>query len=220
MARTERGLQAAEHGVHVDRTIGRHGDRSSDDRFVHVAGPDRVACGRDRGEVVVDLDAGGDRVLGSGWCGIGRAEQVDVGVVDRGDPASPVGALADRHLRDDEFGLGTRQERYGAHGDRPVCAADPVVVLDRGQERHGLVDRHPRRHSSAGEADAVADEEVAVTAGDVVQVEIGVERNGDGAHQSRVPSSCCVSPPDSRWCDASQKPAVRSMDTISSGSGR
>ena len=46
-----------------------------------------------------------------------------------------------------------------------------VVVVDRRQERRRLVERDPGRDAAAGEADAVADEQEAVAAGDVVEVE-------------------------------------------------
>ncbi len=66
-----------------------------------------------------------------------------------------------------------------------------VDVVDRRQSGWRLVEWHAGGDAAAGEADAVADEQVAVTAGDVVEVERPgrlVGEHGGRAHQ-RIASS-------------------------------
>ena len=110
-------------------------------------------------------------------------------VADAGDPAAAVGGLADQHARDDEVGWRVGLERQRADRDR----ADPVdlaVVVDRGEERGDLLARHAGGHAAAGDAHTVTDEQVAVAAGDVVQVELLVEADGDGAHGRSLRTAC------------------------------
>ncbi len=47
--------------------------------------------------------------------------------------------------------------------------------------------RDARRHASAGQADAVAHEQEAVAAGEAVEVDVAVERSGDGPQPAHVP---------------------------------
>src|SRR6185436_14240647 len=120
-------------------------------------------------------------------------------------------------------------ERNPADGDRTgtgtaARAAGLVDVLDRRQERGSGLHGDPRGDATTGDPRAVANEEEAVVAGDVVEVERTddvVGRTGDRAHQrSRVPVRSCVIPPlKNRW-EASPNPDRRSIATISSGSGR
>jgi hypothetical protein len=57
-------------------------------------------------------------------------------------------------------------------------------VFDLGEEPGDVVDRNPRCHASPGNTDAVAHEEVTIAAGDVVEVDLAVERSADGPHSS------------------------------------
>ena len=125
--------------------------------------------------------------------GIGSATVVGVqrGTIDRGDPAAPVGGLADQDAWHDQSGGRPGQEGQRAERDRPVRAAHVVVVFDRREEPDGFVDRHSRGDTAPGEPDTVADEQIAVTSGDVVEVEFDVERKRDGPHAG-------ISP----WCPA------------------
>ena len=45
-------------------------------------------------------------------------------------------------------------------------------MVDRCQQRRGVVERHPHRDPAPGEADPVADEQEPVGAGDVVEIEL------------------------------------------------
>lgn len=57
----------------------------------------------------------------------------------------------------------------------------PIVVVDRRQKFDCVIDVDSCGDPAAGETDAVANEEISIVGGDVVQVEIGVERTGDSA---------------------------------------
>jgi hypothetical protein len=57
-----------------------------------------------------------------------------------------------------------------------------IVVADRCEHVGDIVDRNSRGDSSSGDTDAVADEEVPVAAGDVVEVDFAIERSTDGTH--------------------------------------
>jgi hypothetical protein len=161
------------------------------------------------------------RRSGSGSLGGRRSSRSSSAPSIRVTQARPAASLPTTHGGHDQLGRGAGQERQRAESDRAVRAADPVVVLDAGEERDRLVDRDARGDATAGEPDALADEQVAVAAGDVVEVDVVAERDGDRAHvQSRVPRSSCVRPPESWWWEASEKPARRSIATISAGSGR
>ena len=97
-----------------------------------------------------------------------------------------------------------------------------VVVLDRAQQFADLLDRAAGGDATAGDADPVAHEEVAIGPGDVVEVERGFPLVGDaghGAHQ-RVPVRSWVMPPLSSVCVASANPASTSIATMSAGAGR
>ena len=152
-----------------------------------------------------------------------RCRQRLVGAVDLGDEAPAVGRLAQAHRRHDQLaGL------PGSNGSHPMAigtgdiAPRRVVVLDRAQHVADLVDRPAGGDTTAGDADAVAHEQVAVGPGDVVEVEGGLRVAGDardGAHQ-RVPVSSWVMPPLSSVCVASAKPASGSIATMSAGAGR
>ena len=102
-----------------------------------------------------------------------------VGAVDRGDPRG-----RRRVLADDDRGHDQLAGAPGRNGSAPSAigprraAPTVVVVLDRGEDLDGLVDRHPRRHATTGEPDALAHEQVAVAAGDVVQVDVATRAVG------------------------------------------
>jgi hypothetical protein len=76
-------------------------------------------------------------------------------------------------------------ERERTERDRTGCATHGVVVDDRPEELDGVVDPHAGGHTAAGEPFTVADEEVAVASGDVVEVDVDVEWTCDGAHVRR-----------------------------------
>ena len=60
-------------------------------------------------------------------------------------------------------------------------------MLDRVQRVDGVIDGDGRRPAPAGEADAVADEEDAIAAGDIRQV----EASGRAAAAARITSAAC-----------------------------
>lgn len=224
VAAAEHRLQAEQDGVHVDRVVAADLHLAGDDGLGQVPVADGVACRGDRGQVVVDRGEGtGGELLGAGdRCGSG--DDLGRGIVDGGDPPPPVRGLADDDARDDQFAGRAAFERVDADGQRGD-AADAVVVIDRGEEGGDVGQRDPGGDPTAGEAGAVADEQVPVAGGDAVEIRVGVgdvgEGPGDGAHaQSLVPTISWVSPPDNWWCSASRKPAVRSIATISSRGGR
>ncbi len=205
----------------VDRLVRRHRDRPRDHGLVHVARTYGVPGRGDRHEVLLDLDAGRDRVRRRGRRGgsvaPNRSTSAPSIVVIQRRPSGPLPTTT--------WGTTSSVGAPGRNGNAP-SAIGPFVFPTRSS--WSMAARNSTASSAAtraatprpGEPDTVAHEEVPVAARDVVQVEVGVERQRDGAHQSRVPSNCCVSPPDSGWCDASANPAVRSIATISSGSGR
>ena len=57
-----------------------------------------------------------------------------------------------------------------------------------GEDVGDVVDGHACRDTSSGDADAVADEQVAVAAGDVVEVDVAIERSTDSSHE--ISSGC------------------------------
>jgi hypothetical protein len=86
-----------------------------------------------------------------------------------------------------------------------------VVVVDGRQRLCGVVEAKHGSDSSASHPEAVANKEVTVAAGDVVEIQsAGVffgQRPGNSTqavtvrhHDARsVPVSSCVSPPDNSW---------------------
>ena len=96
-----------------------------------------------------------------------------------------VGGHADDQRRDDEFARRARFERHAARARAAERPPTLVVVLDRGQAcGRTSASGDACGDTAAGDADAVAYEQVAVAAGDVVEVDVVVERAGDGAHIS------------------------------------
>ena len=94
-------------------------------------------------------------------------------------------------------------------------------MIDRSEEVDGVVGAHRCRASSAGHTDSVANEQEAVVAANVVQIELVFEKSSDGSHRaSRVATMSCVMPPDSPRCSASEKPTLRSSANIVSGGGK
>ena len=99
-------------------------------------------------------------------------------------------------------------------------------MVDRGEERNTVVGAAPCGDSTAGEPGPVLDEQMAVAAGDVVQVgglvrELG-ERTGDGLHRAseRVAVRSWVRPKVRGSWTTSVNPASASCRVITSGSGR
>ena len=94
-------------------------------------------------------------------------------------------------------------------------------MLDRRERTGDVAVRHARCDPAAGDTNAIAHEQEAVTTGHVVEIELTFETSGDGTHDHwRVPIRSWVIPPDSWWCEASPNPAVRSDAIIVSGEGR
>jgi hypothetical protein len=139
--------------------------------------------------------------------------------------SAAVAVLADRDSGDDELGRGTRPERQHTDRDRSRAGdADMVFALHLGEELERFVGLDPGRDTAAGEADTIADEEVAVTAGEVVEVHpfaVGpVVPPGDRSHRDRVPRRSWVIPPLSNRCSASANPASTKLSTITVALGR
>ena len=207
VARPERRLEPLQHAVAVDRTIGGDGDLPGDHGLGESARAHRIA-GRGHGrEVVLDRRDRLDRVRRRRRARWVRRRQGLVGAVDRRHEASSVGGLAHRDRRHDEL-AGSRPGRTAPSRSPPApCRRCRSCRRARSQRSSAadLVGRCPCRDATAGEPDAVADEQEAVAAGDVVEVERGggvVGEAGDGAHQrSRVPASNCVIPPLRSRCD-------------------
>ena len=77
------------------------------------------------------------------------------------------------------------QERQRTEGDRAGARdADGVVALDRSEDAEHLRDAAAHRDPSAGQADAVAHEQVAVAAGHAVEVDVALEAAGDRLHDA------------------------------------
>ena len=80
---------------------------------------------------------------------------------------------------DHERGLAARSVGNGADRHRAAAGeAGAVVVVDRGERRHGVA-ADVGGDPSTGDADAVADEQKAVVAGHVVEVDVADERRRD-----------------------------------------
>ena len=219
----------------VERPGRRDGDLAGDHGLHQPTGPHGVTRRRDRGEVRVDGRDRLDRVaVGGRGRPAGRRQRL-VGGVDRRHPRRTVRRLHEDHRRDDHLSLGDGSERHPS--DRPGTGtsgalhvldagrveAGVVVVVDRRQCRHRVVDGHPGRHAAPGEPDAVAHEQEAVAPGDVVEVEAAgrlVGELADGPHQSRVPVSSWVMPNENCRCRASPNPAATNAATIWGGAGR
>ena len=101
----EGGLEASEHGVDVDRLVGRDIDRPGDHRLVHVALTDRLPGRCDSGQIAPDVDPGADRERCSGR---GRSArqlgEIELGAVDTGHPPTAVDRLGDHDARHDQGG--------------------------------------------------------------------------------------------------------------------
>ena len=206
---------------------------------------DGVAGGLDRageGLLVKGLDCPGrgGQCRGLGFLGF-RARAGPTG------PGHPRPAPRDA---DDDGGDRERRGRgIGVEGEAPEGErtrpppADRVVDLGSGEQLLGRCGRPleapgARAHPHAGRL-TPADESLALTdpgnppGGGKVGDEVGhiVERVGAG-HQAvavhpaggqahaRVPTMSCAAPRNRRWRRASGNPAVRSMASISAGSGR
>ena len=90
----------------------------------------------------------------------------------------------------DELVVHHADAAYGFHvldvkPENASHAADLVDVLNPGKHCGYIRQRHPRRNAASGNADAIADEQVPVAAGDIVQVDVVMKRAGVGAHVSR-----------------------------------
>ncbi len=122
--------------------------------------------------------------------------QVVIRCADHRDGRGSVGMFAHEHVGDHEIG-----RRPGRNGTQPSATGlSPSivgVVFDRCEECGGLVDGDGRRPASAGQTDGVADEQVAVPAGHVVEVEgaLGEGRERPGDRLQRGGSHRVASPP-------------------------
>ena len=88
-----------------------------------------------------------------------------------------VGGLADQHLRDDQLARQPGFEGHHADGNG-VHATHVVGVLDGRQHGGHVGQRHACGCTAAGDADAVAHEQVTVAASDVVEIEVAVVHGG------------------------------------------
>ncbi len=133
-------------------------------------------------EVMLDVGARSNGVGRGARFRVATAEDVDVGVADRGDPAATIGALAHHHLGHEQFAGG-----QGENGMEPT-AIGPGVSPTRSswsmeaRNADNFVHRDPHDFAAPSEPNSIADEQAAAVAGNVVQVEVGVERNGDCVH--------------------------------------
>ena len=136
---------------------------------------------------------GGDRLRGRSEFVVARPI-----VLDACHPAVAAGRLDHHHTRDDDLaGLaGNERDPPDAHGSD--AERRPVIVGDRGQGGGRLVEWDTPGDATTRQADAVADEQIAIAAGDVVEVERSCRFVGDvggGTHQrSRVPVNSCATP--------------------------
>ncbi len=77
-----------------------------------------------------------------------------------------------------------RAEREHAEGDGTAARAgrpSSSRSMAASAPAH-LGHRDPRRHAPSGQPDAVAHEQESVAAGEAVEVDLAVERSGDGPH--------------------------------------
>ncbi len=227
VARPERRLQPLQHAVAVDRPVGGDGDLPGDHRLRQPAVAHRVAgrAPRRRGSARPASPARSCTPTPTGSAGAAPASGSAAPSIVGHQP-SPVGRLAHGHRRHDQLAGRRRVERHPADGDRCRRRRRPSCRRGRSTPAAPAISSAGAAggDAAAGDPDAVADEQEAVAAGDVVEVERrrGVVGDaGDGAHQrSRVPTSSWVMPPlRSRWV-ASANPARRSIATISAGGGR
>ena len=172
VARPERRLEAVQHAVAVDRAVVVTAISRAITAFVSPPAAHLVARRLDGVEVAVDGVTGSMRypaAAGRGGCG---AASVLGGAVDHGDPPTAVGRLAQR--RPPARPSRRRRPARTAPTRRP-SGAQPgaaVVVVDRPPAGAGTSSTGDAGGDPApGDADAVAHEQHAVVAGDVVEVE-------------------------------------------------
>ena len=185
----------------IERTSRPHGDLAGDHGFDESSRLYGVASGGDSGEIgrrrghLLDQIAvgGGDRLRGGSEVVIARPI-----VLDSCHPAVAGGRLDHHHTRDDDLaGLaGNERDPPDAHGSDAERRL--VVVGDSAQGGGRLVEWDTPGDATTRQADAVADEQIAIAAGDVVEVERScrfVGDDGGGTHQrSRVPVNSCATP--------------------------
>ena len=174
--------------MHVNGCIAAHRHLTGDDCLGDVPGAYGVAGGSNGGKVLLH-GCGGSHGEGSG-CRLGAWRRGEVGgcITDGGDPAPPVGRLAHQHSRHHQLGGVAGQERNAPQCQRSD-ATHMVGVLDGGQKRRHLGEGYARCHPASGNAHTIAHEQVAVAAGDVVEIDIHIERVGDGTHHGWIAAS-------------------------------
>ena len=172
IARTEAGPQPSEHGVDVDRVVGLTVIGRAITALTMSPDADRVAGRLDRAQVVGDVDGGSDLVRrrGRDRPAIGRSARSASSI--RVTHARAVGTSCARR-RSGSRARPASRAGTAARRSRSARRAPPtvVVVLDRREHSGGIVVRHAGRDAAAGETDAVAHEQEAVTTGHVVEVE-------------------------------------------------
>ena len=220
VARAERRSQALQHTVAIYRTVGRDGDLPGDHGLGQLPVPDGTPDGLDSGQVGADRRDRLDRVA-SGR----RGRRPDRGqllgrVVDHGHPRPAIGGDTDSDRRHDHLAGLARVERQPADGDGADPGLGRAVVIDGRQQRRDFVHRGAGRDAATGDPDAVAYEQEAVAAGDIVEDDATVVGGSrDGAHQ-RVPVMSWVMPPLSSRCSTVRNPAVWIAATSSVDGGR
>ena len=162
-----------------------------------------------------------------GLGGCGAASCSTASSIDR-DEAAAVGQLAHGDGRDDDLAVGGRVDgtQPTATGATPVPARSSCSIAASASRRR--VDRRPGGDAATGEADAVADEQEPVVAGDVVEVERGGRVVGDARDGRRVtrrspgrrPVSSWVIPPLSSVVGGVGEPGLPQHASISAGAGR
>ena len=122
---------------------------------------------------------------GSGREGVSRSGAASSMVVTHRRPSAALTTAI--------VGTISSQGEPGLNGTTPRAigtrTAGLVVVLDRREERRNVVDRDSGGDTSPGDTDTVADEQVAVAAGDVVEVDVALERSADGPHETSAPGA-------------------------------
>ena len=183
MARAERRLQPAQHGVHVDRLIGlgpRSGGRSPPSP-ARLPAPHRER--RYPAEVVVDRTSGRsvcEAAEGSG------SDPVDNGSSARVDSRHPRGCASLPTRPRAPRALPPRRAGTAALRSRSAVRRSGIVdVFDRGEEGDGFVDRHAARRRAAPRSRPFAHEQVPVAASPSLR-STSTERSGVGDH--RVPA--------------------------------
>ena len=168
----------------VDRLVGAHRDLAGDHRLDESPGAHRVAGRGDGGEVVLD-GARFDRVARRGRSSAarwlpnragGRRRSAAGRASSRSAPTTVIASGPSAVLRTTTSGTSSSHAEPGRNGttpsgDGPVPTRRSNRVRWPASQARGLVERRARGGASPRDPDTVAHEQVAVAAGDVVEVE-------------------------------------------------